>query len=126
MKNLFRLTLIVSLLVVSLCATASASPTPKVPEGWFTGGAEFMKAMEAHVKLNVPIVIYFYVDWCPYCHELERDYFPDAAMREYLNGVVKVRVNPELSPANRELAKMFRIRGYPSFFVAAPGGSRCS
>ena len=123
MKNLFRFTLIVSLLVVSLCTTASASPTPKVPEGWFTGGAEFMKATEAHVKLKVPIVIYFYVDWCPYCHELERDYFPAAEMREYLSSVVKVRINPELSRANRELADLFRIRGYPSFFVAAPGGS---
>ena len=119
MKSLLRSTIIVLFVLILLPATASA----KVPEGWFTGGTEFMKAMDAHVKLKVPIVIYFYVDWCPYCHELERDYFPTAAMREYLSGVVKVRINPELSRANRELADLFRIRGYPSFFVAAPDGS---
>lgn len=119
MKKLVRLTLVLTIVLTFLCASASA----KVPEGWFQGGANFMKAMEMHVKLNVPLVIYFYVDWCPYCHELEREYFPTAAMREYLRGVIKIRINPELTAADREIAQLFRVRGYPSFFVAAPDGS---
>ena len=63
MKNLLRLTAIASVVLISLSTSASA----KVPEGWLTGGANFEKAMQLHREQNVPLVVYFYVDWCPYC-----------------------------------------------------------
>jgi thioredoxin-like negative regulator of GroEL len=66
MRNLVRSTLIVSIVLVFLSTTASA----KVPEGWMNGGANFEKAMQLQRELNVPLVVYFYVDWCPYCNEL--------------------------------------------------------
>lgn len=116
MKNILRLTLIVSVLVVSLSSSASA----KVPEGWMNGAANFEKAMLLHRELNVPLVVYFYVDWCPYCNALENDYFPATAMRDYLRGVVKIRINPELTRADNELGNLFGIGGYPSFFVIGP------
>ena len=116
MKNLLRSTLIVSAVLVVLSTTASA----KVPDGWLNGGANFEKAMQLHRELNVPLVVYFYVDWCPYCTTLENEYFPAAAMREYLRGVVKIRINPELTRADEEIARAFGIRGYPSFFVIGP------
>lgn len=118
MKNL----LIISLLVVSLHTTvsASSSASAKLPEGWMNGAANFEKAMLLHRELNVPLVVYFYVDWCPYCNALENDYFPAAAMRDYLRGVVKIRINPELTRADYELGNQFGIGGYPSFFVIGP------
>ena len=77
--------------------------------------------MQLQNELKVPLVIYFYVDWCPYCHALEQEYFPSAAVREYLSSVVKIKINPELTPADGELGRAFGIRGYPSFFVMGPG-----
>lgn len=116
MKNLLRLTAIASVVLISLSTSASA----KVPEGWLTGGANFEKAMQLHRELNVPLVVYFYVDWCPYCKTLENEYFPAQAMREYLREVVKIRINPELTRVDEEVARAFGIRGYPSFFVIGP------
>jgi hypothetical protein len=120
MKNIARFTLIVSLLVVCVCATASASTAAKVPEGWMNGAVSIDKAVQLHRELNVPLVVYFYVDWCSYCNALENEYFPAAAMRDYLRSVVKIRINPELTRADYELGEAFGIRGYPSFFVIAP------
>src|SRR5688572_31405085 len=42
-------------------------------------------------------------------------------MRDYLRGVVKIRINPELTRADHELGNAFGIGGYPSFFVIPPG-----
>ena len=120
MKNLVRFTLIVSLLVTCLSANAFASPAVKVPNGWLNGAASFERAMQLQKELNVPLVVYFYVDWCPYCHALEREYFPSAPVRQYLDSVVKIKINPELSRADHELGNAFGVRGYPSFFVIAP------
>ena len=117
MKNILRLTVILSVVFISLSTTASA----KVPEGWMNGAANFEKAMQLHRELNVPLVVYFYVDWCPYCNALENEYFPAAAMRDYLRGVVKIRVNPEATRADHELGSLFGIGGYPAFFVIGPG-----
>lgn len=77
--------------------------------------------MQLQKDLKVPLVVYFYVDWCPYCHSLEQEYFPSAPVREYLSSVVKIKINPELTRADEELGRAFGIRGYPSFFVIGPG-----
>jgi thiol-disulfide isomerase/thioredoxin len=117
MKNSLRLTLILSVVLIVFSTTASA----KVPDGWLNGAANFEKAMQLHREQNVPLVVYFYVDWCPYCNALESDYFPAAPMRDYLREVVKIRVNPELTRTDYELGRAFGIGGYPSFFVVGPG-----
>jgi thiol-disulfide isomerase/thioredoxin len=117
MKKSIRLTLIASVVLIVLSTTVSA----KVPEGWLNGAANFEKAMQLHRTENVPLVVYFYVDWCPYCNALESEYFPAAAMRDYLRDVVKIRINPESTRADEDVARAFGIRGYPGFFVIGPG-----
>src|SRR5687767_2226521 len=115
MKNLLRLMVVLSVLLV-LSSTAFA----RVPEGWLNGGANFDRAMKLHRDLKAPLVIYFFVDWCPYCNELENEYFSAPAMRDYLRTVIKIRVNPELTRVDEQLAAAFGIQGYPAFFVVAP------
>jgi thiol-disulfide isomerase/thioredoxin len=117
MKKLLRFTLIAFVFSLVLATTAFA----KVPEGWLNGAANFEKALQLHKAENVPLVIYFYVDWCPYCKSLENDYFPAAPMRDYLRNVVKIRINPELTRDDEEAARAFGITGFPGFFVAGPG-----
>jgi hypothetical protein len=116
MKNLLRLMILASLVLLFFSTRTAA----KVPENWLNGGANLEKAMQLQHELNVPLVIYFYVDWCPYCNELESEYFSAAPMRDYLLTVVKIRINPELTRADEAVAQAFGIRGYPSFFVLAP------
>ena len=124
MKNLVRVVVILSLLVTSLsitASTASAAPAARVPAGWLNGAASFERALQLQKDLNVPLVVYFYVDWCPYCHSLEQEYFPSPPVRDYLSTVIKIKINAELTSADHELGNAFGIRGYPSFFVIGPG-----
>lgn len=86
-------------------------------EGWFYGGAGYTRAVELQKELNVPLVVYFYTDWCSYCRTLDNQYLPSTPVQVYLRGVVKVRINAEHGFAERALAKRYGVSGYPSFFV---------
>jgi thiol-disulfide isomerase/thioredoxin len=125
MKKLARFALIITLLVGCLPSThSSAAPTLPNNEGWLYGAAGYDRAVELQQKLNVPLVVYFYADWCPYCRTLDSQYLPSAPVQDYLGRVVKVRINPEQGLAERALAKRFGVAGYPSFFVMRDSAAR--
>src|SRR5688500_10512268 len=98
MKKLARFALIIALLLACI-PTARSSAAPTLPnaswEGWLNGAAGYARAVELQQQLNVPLVVYFYADWCPYCRTLDSQYLPSAPVQDYLRGVVKVRINPE-------------------------------
>lgn len=101
---------------------STLSPGATVPnarwERWLYGAAGHTRAIELQKELNVPLIVYFYTDWCPYCRALDNEYLPTAPVQDYLRGVVKVRINPEQGQAERALAQRYGVKGYPSFFVA--------
>ena len=112
MKKLLRVTLMASVVLIVVSTTArERAAFAKVPEGWLNGAANFEKALQLHRSENVPLVVYFYVDWCPYCKSLEDEYFPSAAMQQYFRDVVKIRINPEQSRADEESGRAFGITG---------------
>ncbi|MCM3871059.1 MAG: thioredoxin family protein [Pyrinomonadaceae bacterium] len=127
MKKLVRFALVVTLLVAYFpSARSSAAPTlPNVTgEAWLNGAAGYARAVELQKQLNVPLVVYFYTDWCPYCRTLDNKYLPSAPVQDYLRGVVKVRINPEHGQAERALSNRFGVNGYPSFFVMRHSATR--
>jgi thiol-disulfide isomerase/thioredoxin len=115
MKAFRFVTVVTSLLVFVLTASTVTAGVPE--DRWLYGSTGYRRALELQRELNVPLVVYFYTDWCPYCHELDNDYLSAAPVRDYLRGVVKVRINPENGRAEREIANQYGVRGYPSFFV---------
>jgi thiol-disulfide isomerase/thioredoxin len=120
MKQLARFALVITLLVAYFPpARSSSAPTLTnvSAEGWLNGAAGYARAVELQKELNVPLVVYFYTDWCPYCRNLDNLYLPTAPVQDYLRGVVKVRINPEHGQAERALAKRYGVNGYPSFLV---------
>ena len=102
--------------------STAASTLPN--DSWFNGSAGYARAVELQRELKVPLVVYFYADWCPYCRTLDNQYLPSAPVQEYLRGVVKVRINPEHGRPERALADRYSIKGYPSFFVIPYPGTR--
>ncbi|HEY0723323.1 MAG TPA: thioredoxin family protein, partial [Pyrinomonadaceae bacterium] len=116
MINCTRLILIISLIAASL-PIRTAAANPGFEEPWLDGASGYNRAIELQRELKVPLIVYFYTDWCPYCHELDASYFPNPAVQDYLRGVVKVRINPENGPAEREIADRFSVTGYPRFYV---------
>lgn len=121
MKVLKAFTVIISAFVVFLVTTATASATQN--ERWLHGATGYARALELQREQKIPLVIYFYTDWCPYCQSLDRDYLTAAPVQQYLRGVVKVRINPELGPAEEEVAKQYRVTGYPAFFIVSTPNS---
>ena len=112
MKKLSLFAAILSLLLLSF-STTSAAPEDR----WLNGAAGYARALELQRELKVPLIVYFYADWCPYCQRLDSEYLPSAPVQQYLRGVIKVRINPEQGPAEEEIASRYGVKGYPTFLV---------
>ena len=112
MKKLILFAAIVFLLLFPF-STTKAAPEDR----WLNGASGYARALELQRELKVPLIVYFYADWCPYCQKLDREYLPTAVVRQYLRGVVKVRINPEYGPAEEEIAQRYGVTGYPTFLV---------
>ena len=84
---------------------------------WFQGQAGYKKALKYSEKYDVPIFIYFQVDWCGYCRKLEKNLIHNYRGKRILKKVVKVVINPEDSDANNQLFIDFGGKGYPSTYI---------
>ncbi|HKY28654.1 MAG TPA: thioredoxin family protein [Pyrinomonadaceae bacterium] len=116
MINWIRLILIIS--VVTCIFYIRIEPAnASLDEGWLYDASGYTRALELQRELKVPLIVYFYTDWCPYCRQLDTEYLPNPSVEEYLRGVVKVRINPENGPAEREIADRYDVRGFPQFYV---------
>lgn len=116
-RQFVRFALIITLLLIYL-PSAQASTLPKrTTEIWFEGASGYQQATQLQKELNLPLVVYFWAGWCPYCQKLDSQYLPTAPVQEYLRGVIKVRIYPEQGEAERALAKRYKVQGYPSFFI---------
>ena len=116
MINWIRLTLTISVVSCIFCIRTEPAHAA-VDEPWLDGASGYSRAVKLQQELKVPLIVYFYTDWCPYCRELDAEYLTHPAVQEYLRGVVKVRINPEHGPAEREIGNKYDVRGYPRFYV---------
>ena len=112
MKNFIQLSVVLAILVL-----ARSSQAQKLDDHWLDGATGYERAAQIQRQLNVPLVVYFETDWCPFCRSLESQYLTSAPVQTYLKGVVKVRINAEQGSAERDLATRFGVTGYPSFFI---------
>jgi len=81
-----------------------------------TGYAE---ALREHEKTGKPVALYFYADWCKYCAQLERGILSRSDVKQYLETILYVCVNPEHGNAEAALFDEFDGRGYPTFLILA-------
>lgn len=91
---------------------------------WDEGAGGYRQALEQQTLTDQPMVVYFYTDWCPYCRQLERELLSQTEVEGYLQGVIKVRINPEKGADESRIARSFGVRGYPSLFAKGSGGGK--
>jgi len=81
---------------------------------WYEGASGYEAAIAEHRSSGKPVMLYFHADWCGYCTLLERDVLSTSTFqRRYGSTLLKVRVNPEKSSAERSLASDNHVGGYP-------------
>ena len=101
----------------------SPTPRPYRFRGWQHGVEGFDEVADEHDQRHKTVVVYFHTDWCGWCRRLERDYFDSPRFARWLDRVPRVHINPEDGAAEREIADMFKVRGYPTFVVMPAGNT---
>jgi outer membrane lipoprotein-sorting protein/thiol-disulfide isomerase/thioredoxin len=117
MKNLIRLLVVLTFLVASASVQAQSVHPKGLEERWLNGAPGYEHALQLQRELNLPLVVYFYTDWCPFCRSLNSQYLTAATVQNYLSGVIKVRINPEHGRPEKQLAEQFGVAGFPYLFV---------
>lgn len=73
-------------------------------------------AIEQAKKLNRPILVDVYADWCAACFELDEKTWPDEAVRAYVRShYVAIRI--DMDKIRPDLAKRYQVIGYPTVLV---------
>ena len=88
-----------------------------------SGGIQWLTYEQASKQVHDPsrkYFLFFYTDWCTYCHKLEQNTFADKAVADYINqNFIPVKINSERNP---KLAARFRISGVPNLRFLTPAG----
>lgn len=87
---------------------------------WLKDHYGYERAISAAAEEKLPVLIYAYTDWCGYCKTLESSYFKHTAIDKTLRKIIKVKINPEHSNADRLLFKNLGGSGYPALWIKPP------
>ncbi|HUG89603.1 MAG TPA: thioredoxin family protein [Planctomycetaceae bacterium] len=104
-----------------LSASGQVAPDPAGPRGrepaWHT---DFEQALAEAKRLNRPLLVHFYSEWCTPCRRMDRDVLrqPDVQIRLGRRFVV-AKIDADLHPA---LVERFEVRGLPSDILITPDG----
>ena len=110
----------------SVAVKPSSSSKPAAPDSRasarsarYQDAAGYAEALREHEKTGKPVALYFYADWCKYCAQLERGSLSRAEVKQYLETILYVSVNPEHGKAEAALFEKFEGRGFPTFLILA-------
>ncbi len=117
--------LLVSLLCAPL-ALAHAKPAKKgaaKPTGivWRTN---FDAALKEARQSGKPVFVDFYTDWCSACKYLDQTTYKDSKFVRASRNWVMVRVNAEKGARNLQIAKKYRLEGYPTLLMLDMRGQK--
>lgn len=95
----------------------STTNTEKTAHHWLT---DFEEAAAEAKRLDVPLVVHFYADWCVPCQRMQREVLEDPELLDQLgHNFVGLKLNVD---ANEELAGRLNVRSLPGDVVIAPDG----
>ncbi len=85
-------------------------------------------AVEQARAAGKPILIDFYADWCPPCHQMERYVFSKESVAQAADGVVTLRVDASDRRANstQQTLRRYNVDGLPSLLFMGPDGQERS
>ncbi len=85
-----------------------------------SGYENVMKQAKAE---NKPVLYMLYASWCPHCHKMRDEIFPDKEVSEVLKKNFLVAAQDVELEGGRALAKKFSVSSYPTFVVLDKDGN---
>ncbi len=82
------------------------------------------QALEDSIARKIPVVIDFFAEWCPNCHELDRTVFSLPDIQSKLSQVTALRmdVTDQDNPEVQKIATEYSIDGVPTvIFINSHG-----
>ncbi len=92
--------------------------------GWYEGIDGYERALDERDRRDRTMVVYFHASWCAWCSRFRREYLSHRDMRAFLDDTIRVHIDPEQGLAEAELATLYGVRGFPSFYVIPAGTER--
>jgi thiol-disulfide isomerase/thioredoxin len=89
-----------------------------------SGVEKYDQALQEHLRTGKPMALYFYVDWCPYCTELDKEILASPEVRQYLDRILYIPINAEAGEQEKALFKQLGGTGYPHFLVVSKGSNQ--
>jgi thiol:disulfide interchange protein DsbD len=116
MKILLSLTLLI-------LAFSSCQQTPS-HESKFPWKAYSKQALEDAVARKKPVVIDFFAEWCPICHDLDRTLFSKPEIQAKLAQVTALRMDAtdQDNPEIQKILEKYQIDGLPTIIFLDSNG----
>ena len=105
------------LVLTAIALSGALHAAPPVIANWYEGASGFEQAVEEARRDQKPLLVYFRTEWCGYCRQFERELLSSTTVQRYVDGVVKVTINPEVGRAEAQLASAYRVNSFPSIFM---------
>jgi thiol:disulfide interchange protein DsbD len=107
--------LLISLLFVTVIfSSCQKVPSQELPSSLFKPYSK--EAVAASIAQHKPVVIDFWADWCPNCHDLEREVFSRPEIQAQLAQLTTLRVDAtdQYNDKVQELTQQYNIEGLPT------------
>lgn len=106
---------------ILFCAGAFSAQAASPFLGWSAQAFGYRSAMAQHENREKPLLLYFYADWCPHCRNFEQKVLSDSRVREVLSQFAKAHINPEKGDDEKDIAREYGVRGFPTLLLKLPG-----
>lgn len=106
-------------LFLTLAALSTQADEP-VGMRFFAGS--WQQAQAESRQTGKPLFVEFYANWCPPCHRMAREAFPNTAVGNAFNPhFINYRIDAEIGEGP-ELAKRFAVKSFPTSLYLTPTG----
>ncbi len=118
--------------IIAIAVSVLAAAIPKAQQTETIKWLKYDEGVKLAAKLNKPMIIDFYTEWCGWCKKMDKTTYSDPGIVKYINqAFVPIKLNPELKEQYnlpdgtrdaRSIGRAYGVSSYPqTWFVESDG-----